>query len=251
MEEIDYKKKIRTCEKLGAKKFQKVVFKVEDIKWKVVKKLIPNYISFGDKLIEKSRDKKIKRAKNEEEISAIKRNAALQKMALRKEYNNKENMNYHINKNKPTEFLRELNWNKNIHKRNLIWNSILLPTSIGLSIAGVWPAIPFAIYQVASTFINFQCVNVQNYNIYRIKRIEEKLKKKEEKDLEEKIEKYKDGYQVIGDKIEEKKDIVNIDEIVNSITSIDQLKQIRELLTNEQAKRNINKVDVTNKKGGK
>ena len=28
-------------------------------------------------------------------------------------------------------------------------------------------------------------------------------------------------------------------------------KQIRELLTNEQAKRNINKVDVTNKKGGK
>ena len=147
--------------------------------------------------------------------------------------------------------LIDLNWNKNIHKRNLIWNSILLPTSIGLSIAGVWPAIPFAIYQVGSTFINFQCVNVQNYNIYRIKRIENRLKQKEAKDLAEKMEKYKDGYQVIGDKIEEKKDIVNIDEIVNSITSIDQLKQIRELLTNEQAKRNINKVDVTNKKGGK
>lgn len=251
MEEIDYKKKIRTCEKLGAKKFQKVVFKVENIKWKVVKKIIPNYIGFGDKIIERNRNKRIKRAKSEEEIATIKRMAALQKMALRKEYNNRENLNYHINKERPTQFLNELNWNKNVHKRNLVWNSVLLPTSIGLSIAGFWPAIPFAVYETVSTFINFQCVNVQNYNIYRIKRIEDKLKKKEQKDEQEKIEKYKEGYQVIGDKIEEKKDIVNIDEIVNSITSIEQLKQIRELLTQEQLKRNTNKVDIADKKGGK
>lgn len=251
METIDYNKKIRTCEKLGAKKFQKFVIKVEDVKWKVVKKIIPNYISFGDKLIERSRDKKIKKAKTKEDIDAFKRNATLQKMALRKEYNQKENLNYHINKSRPTEFLNELNWNKNIHKKNLIWNSILLPTGIGLSISGFWPAIPFTVYQVASTFINFQCVNVQNYNIYRIKRIEDKLKKKEAKDEQERIEKYKEGYQVIGEKIEEKKDIVNIDEIVNSITSIEQLKQIKELLQKEQEKRNTNKVDIINKKGGK
>ena len=85
MEIVDYNKKIRTCEKLGAKKFQKFVIKVEDVKWKVVKKIIPNYISFGDKLIERSRDKKIKKKKTQEERDAFKRNATLQKMALRKE----------------------------------------------------------------------------------------------------------------------------------------------------------------------
>ena len=35
----DYQKKIKQCEKLGALQFQKVVFKVEDIKFKVLKKL--------------------------------------------------------------------------------------------------------------------------------------------------------------------------------------------------------------------
>ena len=37
MEAVDYKKKIELCEKLGANKFQKVVFKVEELKYKVIK----------------------------------------------------------------------------------------------------------------------------------------------------------------------------------------------------------------------
>ena len=39
----DYKKKIALCEKLGATKFQKVVFKVEELKYKFIKKFLPNY----------------------------------------------------------------------------------------------------------------------------------------------------------------------------------------------------------------
>ena len=33
MEAVDYKKKIKLCENLGANKFQKVVFKVEELKY--------------------------------------------------------------------------------------------------------------------------------------------------------------------------------------------------------------------------
>ena len=36
METVNYKKKIELCEKLGANKFQKVVFKVEELKYKVI-----------------------------------------------------------------------------------------------------------------------------------------------------------------------------------------------------------------------
>lgn len=251
MENIDYKKKIHTCELLGAKQFQKVVLTFDKYKWKLIKKMIPNYISKADKFVEKTRDRRLKKAKTPEEKEMIEKQTVLNKMELRKEYYNGGNLNYHIDKNRTTEFLDKLNRNKQIHKNGLIWNSILFPIGIGLSTISFWPGVVLASYQVLAAVKNFQCVNVQNYNIYRIKRIENRLKQKEAKDLAEKMEKYKDGYQVIGDKIEEKKDIVNIDEIVNSITSIDQLKQIRELLTQEQAKRNTNKVDIIEKKGGK
>lgn len=247
MKEIDYTKKIKKCEILGAKKFQKCVYKIEELKWKAIKKLFPNYIKFCDKRIEKIKNKRIKKAKNQDEIDAIKRNAVLQKMILRKEYNKRENMNYHINKNRPSEFLRELNWNKEIHKRNLIWNSVLLPASIVASIAGFWIAIPFSVYEVVSTFINFQCVNIQNYNIYRIKRIENKLKEKEIKQEQKQIEDYKEVYELIGKKIEEKKELVDINEIVNNISSIEQLKKMRELIINEQNKRK----GIIDIKGGK
>lgn len=240
MNDIDYNKKIKRCEILCAKKFQKFVFKIERLKWKIVRKLIPNYLKIVDKFIEKNCEKKIRKAKKSEEIDAIKRNGVMQKMALRKEYNKKENLNYHINKNRPSQFIQELNWNKSIHQRNLKWNGILLPASIIASSLGFWQAIPFSIYQAISTFINFQCINVQNYNIFRIKKIENRLKVKEQKIEQNQIEKYKDGYELIGNKIEEKKDIVNINEIVENISSIKQLKQIKELLIEEQKKRDRN-----------
>lgn len=247
MESIDYKKKIQLCEKLGAKKFQKIVFGVEQIKWKVVKKIFPNYIKLGDKMIEKNKNRQIKKAKNEIEVSRVRMNAALQKMAVRKEYNRKENQNYHINTNKPSEFIRELNWNKNIHVRNLKWNCVLLPASIAASCMGIGIAIPIAVYEALSMFINFECINIQNYNIYRLKRIENRLKEKEKKTEEKKIEEFKDAYEVIGKKIEEKKDIVSVDEIVNSINSKEQLIQLKELIRREKLQRESN-VEI---KGGK
>ena len=45
-EKEKYKKKAALCEKLGAKKFQKVVFQVEKMKYKILKKICPNYINF-------------------------------------------------------------------------------------------------------------------------------------------------------------------------------------------------------------
>ena len=49
-EKIDYNKKIELCKKLGADKFQKVVFKAEELKFKFIRRFIPRYIEHMDKL---------------------------------------------------------------------------------------------------------------------------------------------------------------------------------------------------------
>ena len=51
-ERIDYDKKIELCKKLGADKFQKVVFKVEELKFKFIRRFIPRYLEHMDKLFD-------------------------------------------------------------------------------------------------------------------------------------------------------------------------------------------------------
>ncbi len=242
-----YDKKIELSKKLGALKFQKFVFSVEKVKWKIVKAIIPNYIKIADKIIDSNKNKQIKKLKDKNEIDLIQRNATMQKMLLRKEYNKNENINYHINIDQPTQFINELNWNKAIHQRNLIYNLILLPIGIVGMIKSFPLATVFTFYEALSTFTNFECINIQNYNINRIKRLEEKLRLKEQKKENQQMEKYKDAYLLINKKIEEKKDIVNIDEIISNINSKEELEQLKALIKIEKDKRNIK----TNNIGGK
>ena len=92
-------------------------------------------------------------------------------------------------------------------------NAVFLPIFTGLSIA--FPIVtPLAAYELASTFINFQCVNIQNCNIYRFKQKEEKLKKIEETRAKTNIRKYKSIISVLLKKSDYNKDNK---EIINSI----------------------------------
>ena len=135
----EYKRKIALCDKLGAKKFQHVVLKVEELKIKVIKKIFPRYMEHFDKYCDKNRDKALKKAKTEEERNEIIKNYRNQKIAMRKEFNREQNRNYHMDENKPTEFLYYLNWNKSVHKKGLIRNAILLAALSGGLALGIFP----------------------------------------------------------------------------------------------------------------
>ena len=87
----DYQKKIKQCEKLGALQFQKVVFKVEDIKFKVLKKLWPNFLVFYDKQCDKKKRKLLKKVKTEEDRKRIIDETRKLKMAMRKEWHREQN----------------------------------------------------------------------------------------------------------------------------------------------------------------
>ena len=232
MEAVDYKKKIKLCERLGANKFQKVVFKVEELKYKFIKTFIPKYLEWYDKLCDKNRKKDLKKAKTDEERKRIIDHYRRQKMLMRKEFNREENRNYHMDPNKPTEILHYLEWNKDIHKKGMIKNAIAIPCLAAATALGLWPTvvIPFLALELGALFINFQCVNIQNCNIYRYKLREETMKKLEERRTKRSVEKYSEAGAAISRSMEKTDDIPTLSQVIDSIQTKEELEQLRLLV---------------------
>ena len=232
METVNYKKKIELCEKLGANKFQKVVFKVEELKYKVIKKLFPRYIEWYDKLCDRKKKKELKKATTKEEQKKIIDHYLMQKMIMRKEFHREQNRNYHMDPNKPTEILYYLNWNKDIHMKGIIKNAIAIPALATTAAFGIWPTvvIPFLALELGSLFVNFQCVNIQNCNIYRFKQREETMKKLEERRNKRNIEQYSEAGSLVTRTMEKTEDIPSLSQIIDSIQTKEELEQFRKLV---------------------
>ena len=291
-ERIDYDKKIELCKKLGADKFQKVVFKAEELKFRFIRRFIPRYIEHMDKLydwigkkeLESSRKakeksqrireeakKRISRTISEEKKTkikkrankkllrlqskiipeeVIKKNVQSNKILMRKEYHLSQNRNYHMDLDRPTEMLSYLEYNKRVHMNGLKRNAVFLPIFTGLSIA--FPIVtPLAAYELASTFINFQCVNIQNCNIYRFKQKEEQLKKIEETRTRTNIRKYGKVSSIVSKELAKTEDrLPTMDEIIASVgNDKEALAELRQLALSTMSKRNAINAK-TRKKGG-
>ncbi len=67
-----------------AKKFQKAVFLVEKVKFKVVNK-IPNFISTYEKLVDYKSKKRLKHTSTKKEKQTIYEHARIAKLAIRRE----------------------------------------------------------------------------------------------------------------------------------------------------------------------
>lgn len=232
MEAVDYKKKIELCEKLGANKFQKVVFKVEELKYKVIKTFFPRYIEWYDKLCDRKKKKELKKAKTKEEQKKIIDHYRMQKMIMRKEFHREQNRNYHMDPNKPTEILHYLNWNKDIHMKGILKNAIAIPALAITAAFGIWPTVvlPFLALEVGSLFVNFQCVNIQNCNIYRFKQREETMKKLEERRNKRNIEQYSEAGSLVTRTMEKTEEIPSLSQIIDSIQTKEELEQFRRLV---------------------
>lgn len=235
--EIDYEKKIKTCQLLGADKFKNVVLSVERMKYKIIKKLFPNYIKYVDKIIDKRVKNRIKRLKSQHKLTPKQETDILsdgrnQKLLARKEINWEQNRNYHIDINRPTEILGYLNWNKDVHKKGMIANIGLLTGLSCVLAAGFNPPVivPLIFGELAALFINFQCVNLQNINIYRIKKNESRIKRLEQKTNQRNIERYGTGARVIGRCLEKSPAIPTVEEVVDNIQTKEELEQLLKLV---------------------
>lgn len=162
-----YRDKAKLHEKLGAKKFQKFVKKLDKAKYKVIKRLIKEdrVIKWSDKISESNAEQKLKKAKTKEEKSAIIEEMKRGKVLVRKQLKEERSINYYQGVDKRVEiFYKYIHRNKEIHKNALKLNGVLLGTSVALGLAGV-PVLPFVLggYQIFAGFKNFQCVNAQDY----------------------------------------------------------------------------------------
>lgn len=225
-----YDKKIKLYEKLGAEKFKNLVFAVEKLKFKIIKKFFPNIEKWFDKQCDKQQKKLLAKAKTEEERKEIIRNTKFRKMALRKELKQEKNINYHMNPNRPTEIYKYLEFNKKIHINGLIKDAIVAVISTVLVACGLAWAIPILVASVLSAGLNFECVNIQNCSICKYKRCEDALKKKETKKIENNIERYGAAAAVIDKVVEESDHIPSLSEIIAQAKTPEELRQLKELI---------------------
>ena len=242
MEKNEYKKKMKLYESFGALKFQKLLFLIEKIKYKVLKKLCPNFIYYFDKYCDWKEKKRVKHAKTEKEIKRIKKQTKKAKMAMRQEWNEEKNRNYHMNPKKPTEIVAYLEWNKNIHKKGLITNAVLIPICIAGVILQIPVSLPLLIAECFSAFINFECINIQNYNLCRVKQILPMLKRKEENLIKKEDEEVGEAAKIITKSVEKSESLPTFDEILSNIQTEEQLRQMKELFRRSIEERQIPKV---------
>lgn len=223
-----WKRKILLHKKLGAEKFQKVVFAVEKVKYKGLKTLCPNFLKYYNKWNDFHKNRQLKKATTEVERKKIiiKFNEA--KLLMKKEFVREQNRNYHIDENNPTEFIKYLNWNKDIHKKGLKKDAILIPILATGIVLGLPSLTLLLIIELLSATINWQCINIQDYNIARYRYSEPILKRLEERKIKKRNSEYTEGKELIGRLTQENERIPTIEEIVASIKTPEQAAQIRD-----------------------
>lgn len=223
--------KIKIYTLLGAEIFQKVVFKVEKIKYIILEKFFPNSYDF----IERISDKSYKRQQSRKhyEDPEKRREYILQKLKYRKELVTSQNRNYHYNPESPTECIGYLKKNREIHQRGIIWNVALLfiifvLSNILTSIPSIY-IISGYLFEIFSLFINFECINLQNYNLERLEneRTLELLKKKEQKKIKSDLENYRECSKVVASRIMQSTKIPTVSEVTEEIKTSEQADQLR------------------------
>lgn len=243
------KKTMELSKKLGALQFQKLVFLLERVKYWVVDKFFPNTIDDYSKRLDKRMSKELKKCKNDEERIEIVNKYRFAKLKYKKEINNKENRNYHVDMNNPLEFIKYLEKNKKIHVNGLKSNVIVSVIAIIVSILLNNPFPVFLncllVYEAISAIINFECINLQNYNLCRFhdERMQRVLKKQEEKKRNNFEKNMGEGKKVIGKAFSNTDDIPTVDEVIREITTKE---EVQELLN--YAKKELNKKKKNNNK---
>lgn len=232
-----YQEKAKLHKKLGAENFQQVVFKVEKVKYKVLKKFGNGFLKLYDKIADKKRDKLLKKKHCKQEVIDIFRK---EKMLLRKEMIYGQNRNYHMEVDATTDFMKYLDWNKQVHKDGLKSNGVIMAGAILGTIVGIPPIItvPLLALETVGAGINAQCINLQEYNIARLKEKEDKLNKIRTKKMERDVAKYQKIAVSVTNALAKTNDLVSEEDIIENIDNMEQLEQLRKLIQSTRSQRN-------------
>lgn len=243
--------------KIFLKKFRNIVLALESFKWKVIKKIFPNYLSFIEKRIDKNLIKQLRKLPKEKEEETILMAKTL-KILLRKEFETERNINYHADEHNPESFIYFLEYNKKIHQNGLKKDLIITPVVIAISIFITPWILPLLGYILSSMGINFACIKLQDENIRKVKEQMPEKRKKAEKLIDRTLKIAPDAVAEISKAILTHKNteeinplspapLPTIEEIVLSVIESgdkELLEQLKELLLEEYTKREERKKGV-------
>lgn len=242
-------------EKLGALKFQKTVFKVEKLKFELINKFFPNMDKWFNKYCEKRVYRLCKKNMSEEEKSNIIFNYNCMKLSLKKELVEEKNRNYHFNNYNANSFYNYLLWNKEVHKNGMIRDLIgILISILGICLFNGFMgtiSIILLIYSVLVLAIDFECVNLQNYNMCRFEERRELLSKIEERKTKSDIKNYSNVSDKVYEKLKNNIEIPTSSEVVKSLTTKEQLEELRKLALEIKKQRQTEEEYKVKVKGGK
>ncbi len=238
--------KLRLYKFLGAEFFQKVVFKVEKLKYNIMKR-IPNIEEKIDFLIDKQADLAIWFNKDKREEYEEKRKFS--KMRYRKELYSEKNNNYHCSMEYPIEFIRQLEFNKKIHMSGIKINiGSLLALFVGSFIFSI--SLPIMVlltlYQVICLVVNFECVNLQNYNLERFnnERLQQKFKIKTVRSYQNNYKKYGHASDKIEKLVKKSSTIPSVSDTIGVMETVEEKSELLAL-----AQKQKKKLALTRKEG--
>lgn len=247
-------KHMKIYEKLGALQFQKAVFWLENVKYFVIDNFFPNAANIYNKYLDKKMKRELNKYNDASKKKMIVNYYRYEKLKFKKENIKKENRNYHIDLNHPAEFVRHLNNNKKIHVVGLKINVILVLAMVIFINFMTNPALfwyLFLGYEVLSAIINFQCINLQNYNLCRFEneRMKQLLEKMEEKRNKEYSRKIGEGSKAVAKAFECTEEIPSLDEVIAQITTNEQAIQLLEYAKEQLSnmKNNNHYIETRNK----
>ena len=144
----------------------------------------------------------------------------------------------------PNKFIKYLKNNRKIHIKGLIRNAIvylaLIPLFVLLNPTFTIAGYIILAYNTISTLINFECVNLQNYNLKRFEESKQKLIKIKEKKLARDLDKYKNISKVVSNSLNNSTNIPNIEEIVANINTKEELIELKKMINAYGIKENTN-----------
>lgn len=225
--------KKKLYEVLGAVWFQKVVFKVEDLKFKFIDNFCPNIGSWYNNRCDIKASKLVAKTNDIEKQKDIMFKYNYKKMAFNREIIEKKNRNYHMTLNNASSFYKYLEHNRKVHMNGIKFNIGMIASSLlmfpYISGALAWVVgVAFA-YNVFALGVNFQCVNLQNYNMYRFNEKKDVLEKIEKRKKESDAKNYAAVGEAIYKKLESSVSLPKKEEIVKEMTSLEELQELRRL----------------------
>jgi len=236
-------KKEKIYEYLGAKQFKVIVMKAEKVKFNIIHRWFPKADLWYERYCNKEMKRLCRKTKDEDEKKAIRFEYNQLKLMFEKENINRQNRNYHIDLGNIDLSKQYLLWNRGVHVRGLVVSTILtIACGIGMTLLTGGLAIAAGIgcaVEVGSMVINFQCINLQNYNLCRLEKSRTNLLKIEERRRKILVEKYANIGSVVYEKMATDVDLSKKSDIIDDVSNIEQLQELRELALTVKRERNM------------